>query len=881
MLAVGLAADIHGFLPAAVLVERTWQWTDRSISCMEDTMRTGFRTLVVCGVLAVASRMVVAALPSTGAGDDPKERKGGRSTARKSAGQAARGPATRWIGQDREDLTGVGPCVGPDGLQDAHIHLAGLDDKRTIKAIRIEGTTAGRWEFGVNPRGLDNAEFVKDARDARQGDLYFQPTRDLSGHRLRVGVLYSDESLKTFTVTGGRVDPRLRVPERPLPKVEAMTLTAQWLGQDGSDKSRPGDVHVVLSGLPASGRVKSIALTDDVKGSWDTLLNDGRIVNKQDADQPLAVRFRPDRKTADVSFTPYRDAGGATYSVRLTGTDGRIWHGTFVGGACDLSRIEPAPDASRADARPGDDLQALVDRNGSVVLGAGTYRLSRPLVLARPVKLSGPRDARLVFTQSPQDAPWTTAIKVRCGNTTLEGFTVRFEGRIRWNQAVSYGPAVIGMTDNLDPGYGSDRGPVAFKNLDLEIPPAEDPSKWVEAMRLFRLIGASSGTISGNRLRGGPIDLFRGPWQVVDNEFIGTPPGTVSQCFLAARFSHDLLIRGNRLSSPAPSGKTWRFLILVGYSRLDRIEKNTVEGVGHHDDDTVPFNNSPEVILTESYTLDYEGRVMAASADGKVLRIGRSQGPEVHNGHLVAILNGPAAGEWRRINHVLDPTTILIDRPLPKDSDAVSIADGFVGEVFEGNRIDLRGGHLSNAFTLAGNHFGTRVVGNHLLGNANTMRLSAYPTEHPSIWGWSHAPYMGGVVERNTLEDAIEGALIGVLHSEYAKSNKGRTYMSLQLRDNVVRWTPAFLSRRARTGQKTPPPGITLGYRPSLDPQEMRITASGNTLDVPAAYRDTPALVVVAASLNSQRVVDRAFKLPSAGGERRSQARSPDRRTSR
>ncbi|MHB1557914.1 MAG: right-handed parallel beta-helix repeat-containing protein [Isosphaeraceae bacterium] len=848
-------------------------------------MRTGFRILVVCGLFVVSSRMILAVLPTAGAADDPRARRGGRTSPRKAGGQdgqAVGAVPIRWLGQDRQDFTGVGPSVGPDGLQDAHIHLTGLDDKRTIKAIRIEGL-GGRWEYGLNPRALDNAEFVKDARDPHQGDLFFQPTRDLAGQRLKVGVLYADESLQTFTVTAGKVDPKLRVPLAPLPKVEELKLTAKWLGQDGSNRSRPGDVHVVLSGLPASARLKSIGLTDDILGSWDSRLNDGRAVDNQAYDRPLEVRFRSDRRTADLYFLPYRQGGGETFSVSLTAADGRVWHGSFPGGPCDLARLDPAPDSSHADARPGDDLQALVDRNGSVTLAPGTYRLARPLVLTRPVTLGGPRTARLVFTQAPQDAPWTTAIKLRAGNTTIRGLTVRFEGRIRWNPNVSYGPAVIGMTDSLDPGYGRDQAHVVFEDLDLESPAADDPSKWVDAIPLFRLIGAGSGMIARNRLRGGPIDLFRGPWQIVDNEFTGTPPGTFSQSFVVARLCHDLVIRGNRLSALAPHGKTWRFLVLVGYSQNDQIEDNTVEGVGSRDDDTIPFNNTPEVILTESYTLSYEGRVLTSSADGRVLRIGRAQGPAVSDRHLVAVLNGPAAGEWRRIVHVLDPATILIDRPLPQGSDAISIAEGFVNEVFQNNRIDLRGGRLSNSFTLAGNHFGTRIVGNHLLGNGHAWRLSAYPTEAPSIWGWSHAPYMGGVVEKNILEDTIEGGLMGVLHSEHTKTNRGRTYMSLQLRDNVVRWTPGFLAQRARAGEK-PPIGLILGFSPSIDPQEFLVTASGNTLDAPTSYRQANALVVHAASLNSQRILERGFRLPpaaGASGDRSSEVRSGKKRVVR
>ena len=92
------------------------------------------------------------------------------------------------------------------------------------------------------------------------------------------------------------------------------------------------------------------------------------------------------------------------------------------------------------------------------------------------------------------------------------------------------------------------------------------------------------------------------------------------------------MIRGNRLSSPAPSGKTWRFLVLTGSSVFDRVEGNVIEGVGARDDDTIPWSNEPEIILTEGYSLKYEGKVLAASADGKVVRIGRPQGGDVHAG---------------------------------------------------------------------------------------------------------------------------------------------------------------------------------------------------------------------------------------------------------
>src|SRR5262249_49387523 len=139
---------------------------------------------------------------------------------------------------------------------------------------------------------------------------------------------------------------------------------------------------------------------------------------------------------------------------------------------------------------------------------------------------------------------------------------------------------------------------------------------------------------------------------------------------------------------------------------------------------------------------------------------------------------------------------------------------------------------------------------------------------NPMIWGWSHAPFLGAVVEGNTLEDCELGGLVGVEHSQYIKSNKGRTYMSVQLRQNVVRWSEPFLSRmrRAEAKDQEPLAGLTLGFRPSHDPAELMVVAEGNTLDAPRGHRDAPALVIHAAQYNSQRVVNRRMKL-SPGGQ--------------
>ncbi len=769
--------------------------------------------------------------------------------------------AARWIGQDRQDYTGAGPSVGADGFQDARIHLSRLATKLNLKAIRIEGPKGTAWESGTNPKLLANAELVRDAKDPTQGDVFFQPPRDMTGQRLKLTVCYENEQFDAIELVAGRCDPKLRMPQSPLPKLSEPAATAKWLGQDGENPGAPADAHVVVTGLPGASIIGAV-LSDSMRGCWIYRQNDRVALPSDPEAEPLTIKLHDGRKSADLFFPPYRDEKKSTFTLRLITADGQSALVRFAGGSCDVGRRGQVPDQARVVAKPGDDLQTLVDRYGTVVLPPGVYRLTHPLVLNRPVTLTSDAKAKLLFTQGSSEPPWTTAIKIHCGNTTLEGFAVRFDGPVRWNNEVSWGPAVIGMTDNLDPGHADRKVNVAFRRLDLEIPPVANPGGWVEALRLMRLIRARSGVIEGNTLRGGPIEFFEGPWQIADNDFRGTLPGTFSHCVFGGHGTHDVLVRGNKTRADGPSGKTWRFLVLTWHGANDVIEHNTIEQVGARDDDTIPWSNEPEVILTEAYHLKYEGKVLAASGDGRVLRTGASLGGPVRTGDVVSLLSGPAAGQWRRIVQAVDSSTYLVDPSIPAGTDVVSISTGFVGEVFQENRIDIRGGRRSQCLVFAGNHFGTRVVNNHLLGGEHAFRMTACPTETPLIWGWSHAPFLGGVVEGNTLEDAEQGAIFGLEHDpRYIKSNQGRTYMTVQARRNVVRWSDEFLSRFERANAGKPPVALTLGYPPSHDPSELVVSAVDNRLEAPSGRRLGPTLMIHAAQYNSQRLVNRKLSL--------------------
>lgn len=790
----------------------------------------------------------------------------------------------KWAGQDRQDRVNDGPSVGPDGVQDSRIRLSGLSRRIPVKAMRIDGPGGAKWESGANPQLLPNAEYWPDPKKAGEGDLFFQPDRDLKGQKLRVQVLYANEIMDSASLIAGKSDPKLKVPEQVMPRLVETPARARWHGQDGQDATGPGDVHVTVSGLGRTQTIAAAVLTDSVRGTWVYRGND-RIKPEELAGEgagPLALKPGADRSSIELYFAPYRDESKATMTLRLIDQDGRMTVARFPGGPCDPGRRCPLPASTRVEARPGDDLNALAARYGTVSLAPGTYRLDRPLVLEKPVTLTSEGKATLVFTQASAEPAWTTAIKVHAGHTTLNGFAVRLEGPIRWDQDVSYGPAVIGTTDNRDRGHDDPKFDVTIARLDIEIPPPANPSGWVEAMRLIRLTNARSGTIAGNVLRGGVVEFFGGPWQILDNEYKGTPPGTYSHSVFTGHGTHDMVLKGTHARPVEPSGKTWRFLVLTHQGDNDHVVSNIVEDLGSREGDTIPWANAPEIILTEAYHLTYEGRLAALSTDGRLLRVHRPQGNTAGTGDIVSLLTGPAAGQYRRIAQMIDPATYLLDAPIPKGSDVVSIARGFIDEVFEGNRIDMRSGKLSDGMVLVGNHYGTRVAKNHILGGAHALRCTACPTETPVTWGWSHAPFLGVVIEDNILEDAAKGSLLGLEHSARdIKSAKGRTYMAVTLNRNTIRWSEAFLSRQAAPNADVSP-GLTLGFPPSHDPGELVISASANRLDAPPGVRSGTELVIHAASYNSHHIVNRRLGLasdpPKAASSRdRKQRAAPNR----
>ena len=757
--------------------------------------------------------------------------------------------ADSWIGQDGKDLTSLGPAVGPDGHQDAHLTLSHLYPNTSLSSVTVTASPTGiGWAWGTNPGLLNNAELIANPTDLTKADLYFSPNANLAGQTLTVTVVYSNGKQAQATLAAGTTNATLAMPSQSPVSVNWNTISGQWLGQDGLNLLGPGDARLSLSGIPSGRTVVSASLNDPTGSTWVYLRPNSGATTAEPSAMSLGFRVGSDPTKADITFPPNRNEAGATLTVRLVLDDGTILATRVTSGATDPGQRVASIASTSVVAYPGDDLNSLANSYGTVRLAAGVFPLSQPLVLNHPVTIQGSPGSLLVFSQGAASPTWTTAIKVNCSHTTLSGFAVRFATPIRWTDNISYGPAVIGVTDNYDRNNNDPKVALVFSKLDLQSPPPS--TAWEEAPHLFRLNNAESGSILGNMLKGGTTEFFGGPWIISGNTYLGTVPNTFSYGVFSGHYTHDLLIANNQASNVGPSGKTWRFLVLTQSGFNDVVRNNTIVGLGPMDSDTVPNPNAPEVILTEAYQIHYEGVAASVSADGLVVQIPGVMAGQVRSGDVVSILNGSQAGQWRLISQVINPTTFLLDKAVTPGSFDLSVATGFVNTVVDGNTIDSRGSSVANGLVLAGNQFGVAVTNNHFLGGDYTFQITAYPTESPNIWGWSHAPFLGGVIQNNTMVDSHLGGMLDVLRNQYTKSSTGRVYFTGAFLNNQASWTSTYLTSRAAAGITTPLRLVTVGNSLIADPGELVLTASGNSVSGPSAVSGSTTFFVVSGTVN-------------------------------
>jgi hypothetical protein len=210
------------------------------------------------------------------------------------------------------------------------------------------------------------------------------------------------------------------------------------------------------------------------------------------------------------------------------------------------------------------------------------------------------------------------------------------------------------------------------------------------------------------------------------------------------------------------------------------------------------------------------------------VRIVRPLHDPARTGSAVSVLTGPDAGQWRRVALVLDRDTYVLDAPLPAEAGVISMSRGFVDEAFVRNTIVAREARGAQALVLVGNHFGTVVRDNRIVGAGEGLPDHGHAHRTPDDLGMVARPVPRRRDRGNTIEDSERGGLLGVEHGKGIKTNAGRVYMSVTLRNNTVRWGEEFLARLRRGEAKGPPPGITVGYLPTLDPGELVVQEQGN-----------------------------------------------------
>ena len=208
--------------------------------------------------------------------------------------------AAAWLGQDGHDLTGPGPDVGPDGIQDAHVALSNLFPGSPLTSVTVTAPSGAAWTFGDNPSLNGNAELVTNSADPTRADLYFSPGADLNGQTLTLSLTYANGKTDGTTIVAGPTDPALAMPA-PAAAVALTwnTFAVSWLGQDGQNLTGAGAVHLALTGLPAGRSVVSATL--DRRG-------EGHVVST--APTAHQARGRPVRRAAGLPRRHRPDPGG-------------------------------------------------------------------------------------------------------------------------------------------------------------------------------------------------------------------------------------------------------------------------------------------------------------------------------------------------------------------------------------------------------------------------------------------------------------------------------------------------------------------------------------------------------------------------------------------
>ncbi len=422
------------------------------------------------------------------------------------------------------------------------------------------------------------------------------------------------------------------MPAVPTPANIVGTFQVTDDGQDGIGQPyEQGFVHLVVT-APAGVVFDSATfsqvlwqISDPVGTFWDSTTNSlghEHIYATLEADSDNVV---------DLYFPPVRDeapaAGSTTPTMLLQVSipdDSNVYATPFMGADWSLtaltqplnSQSAPPPPTTEAELRT--DLMSASPEYDTIDLPANTtIVITQPLEITHSVDIIG-NNATLLFDQG-DTAPWpATASGAIYVDTPfydniqldLQDFTIKFDmsSPILWSNLAGTTPAFYdpennptgiqhAVIDTGDPTPNTNITIYSFNDLTIYGPPAFDGSSFSslqsqmaeEGLAPYQYVGeqdmdlilsnaSDSGTISNSTFQGGTIEVFGGPWNIIDNTVLGSTADTYSPSAFAVHSPQDLVLAGNQVTQADPAGCEFRLIVLAESGYDDTIEDNSFGG---------------------------------------------------------------------------------------------------------------------------------------------------------------------------------------------------------------------------------------------------------------------------------------------------------------
>ena len=425
---------------------------------------------------------------------------------------------------------------------------------------------------------------------------------DLSnGVVLTVTIAYqSGASPATATVpVSNMVSPTDPMPAIPVPANVVNAFQVVDLGQDGTGLSyEQGFDHLVVTATGGltfnSATFNQVVwgLSDQAGLAWDST---SATLGHNHIDATL--RSGTDN-IADLYFPPQRNESPATGStlptmqlrVTLPGDPG-VYVTPFAGTDWNpaaltdpLNDQAPPGPAITTEAQLRAALASTSPEYDTINLPANTtITLTQPLEITHSVAFFG-NNSTLLFDQGGS-AAWPAsasgAIYVSAPSYTniqleLSGFTIEFamSAPIRWSNPPGAGPALFdpennpdgiehAVIDTRDSNINLNMTVLTLSNMTIVGPPAFDGSAFAtitaqlgpdglaadqyvgeQDMDLILANDRDTGSIVDSSFQGGSIELFGGPWNITDNQVLGSTAQTYSPSAFALHSPHDVVVAG-------------------------------------------------------------------------------------------------------------------------------------------------------------------------------------------------------------------------------------------------------------------------------------------------------------------------------------------------